>query len=100
MEAVLPEMVRRGAAVGAGQLPENRRTPEFDSERQGRDVRQPAARRQTGAAPRSLCRFAALSFGTAGAEIARRTPDLHPRRTALLERGRRPGVRPDLSALC
>ena len=26
MEAVLPEMVRCGAAVGAGQLPENRRT--------------------------------------------------------------------------
>ena len=61
VEAVLSEMVRSAAAVGACQLPEDRRDPEFDPQRQGRDVRKPAARRQTGPAPRSLCRLAALS---------------------------------------
>src|SRR6516162_7665925 len=70
MEAVLPEMVRRAAAVRARQLPEDGRAVEQNSQRQGRDVREPAAGRQARAASRSLCRIAALSSGTGDAEIA------------------------------
>src|SRR6516162_5875696 len=68
MEAVLPEVVRRAAAVRARQLPEDGRAVEQNSQRQGRDVREPAAGRQARAASRSLCRIAALSSGTGDAE--------------------------------
>ncbi len=49
---------------------------ELDPRPRGRHVRHAAARRQTGAAPRPLCRIAALSPRPGDAEVAGRMPHL------------------------
>ena len=74
-------------------LSEDGSTRQFDPDHQGCDVRQFAERRQTGSAPRPLCRFAALSPRAGGAEDAGRMPHLHRRRGLLVARRRGPAVR-------
>jgi hypothetical protein len=50
VEALLPEMVRRAAAVSTCQLPEDGGAARRDPARQGRDVRESPAGRQARAA--------------------------------------------------
>ena len=85
LEAFLPEVVRRRAAVRARVVPEHGCAAADDPTGQGRDVRVAAAGQQTQSAPRSVRRFPALSPGPDHAEL-RRLPDLRRRSTVFLAR--------------
>ena len=60
LEALLRQVVQRVAALRGSALPENRRAGRVDSDDQRRHVRDVAARRRPGQAPRSVRGFAAL----------------------------------------
>ncbi len=79
LEALLPQVVRRGASVSARALSRDDRDPPRDSDREGGDVRRAPARRAPSQAPRSVRGLAALPPRARDAG-----------RRSLLHRGRRP----------
>ena len=98
LEALLRQVVRRSAALGAGAVPAHGGAPRDHSLGQGRDVRDPRARRALESAPRSVRRVAALSPRPRHSQLGRL---LHRgRRRALLVARRRGGdVRRDIHPL-
>ena len=101
MEAVLPEMVRRGAAVGAGQLPEDGRTARIRS-RTSRARCSPACRPAASWCSTAIPMPARCAI-TSGLLVPKSPGECRifiDGERVLLARGRGPAVRRDLSALC
>ena len=98
LEALLREVVRRPARLGAGAVSEDGGAARDDSLGQGGDVRDPRARRALESASRSVRRVAALSPRPRHAELGRL---LHRRRRRALFVARRRGgdVRRDVHPL-
>ncbi len=89
LEALLPEVVRRQPPVGGEAVPEDRGAAAQHPDREGRDVRRTAARRQAQPPPRPVRRFAALPPGPGHAQ---RRPLLHRCRRPALQLARRRGA--------